>query len=220
MRPSHVGHALTQSGLHLAQAIASRMCHDLSGSLGSLTGTLELAGEDPINAIEAHRLASDSATSLSRRLCLLRAAWGQDAAPMQGTDLVTLARGLPQLRRIQLRFEGFDVKRGFSAALAQLILNSLMLAVESLEGEGAVLVARFGGHDVLITITGPRAGWPPSFAELLADPGAAEQAACTAEAHELLGPLTALFAHSHGVRGSLLLATNANTPPALLLQQY
>ena len=33
--------------LHLAELLAVRLCHDLSGPLGTLMGALELLAEDP-----------------------------------------------------------------------------------------------------------------------------------------------------------------------------
>lgn len=219
MEFSSAGAVVTQASLNLAQAIATRLCHDLAGGLGTLMGTLELAGEDPSMAAEAQKLANDTATALVRRLRLLRVAWGQEPASMQGPDIVALAHGLAAPRRVNVRFEGFDDKSSFSGPLSQLILNGLMLATESLAGEGSVLVSRVDERAILITITGPRAAWPTDFAELLHDPKAAQIAAACADARQLQAPLTAMFSHADSVRSCLLLAADGNTLPALLLQQ-
>ena len=48
--------------LELASALCARLCHDISSPLGTLSGTLELAHEEPEQAEEALALAAESAT--------------------------------------------------------------------------------------------------------------------------------------------------------------
>ena len=66
----------TKDALLLAEALATRMCHDLSGQLNALMGAVELIRDEPGSADEALLLASDAAAALGRRLRLLRVASG------------------------------------------------------------------------------------------------------------------------------------------------
>ena len=51
--------------LELAQAVCTRLCHDLGGPAGALGGALEMLGEAPDEAAE---LARDAARIIERRL--------------------------------------------------------------------------------------------------------------------------------------------------------
>src|ERR1700733_3684129 len=81
--------------LHLAELLCSRLCHDLSGLLGSLVGVLEIAREE-------------QAVELAQRLRLLRAAWGQDSEPVDLAQLLTFADGLFASRRLRLDLFGME----------------------------------------------------------------------------------------------------------------
>jgi len=61
-------------GLRLTDLVAARMCHDLSGLLGSLLGMVELLAEE-VGETEAVSISTDTANALILRLKLLRAAW-------------------------------------------------------------------------------------------------------------------------------------------------
>ena len=60
--------------LDLAELLCARLCHDLSGLLGSLLGVLEIAREEQ-GGSETLGLAETTAAELATRLKLLRAAW-------------------------------------------------------------------------------------------------------------------------------------------------
>src|SRR5258708_36426818 len=78
--------SMTQS-LRLAELLASRLCHDLSGPINTLDGVLELARDDPLMQAEALGEASEAAAVLTRRLRVLRPAWGGAGERMAGQGL-------------------------------------------------------------------------------------------------------------------------------------
>jgi len=79
--------------LRLAELLCERLCHDLSSQLGSLAGAVELAVDDPVNLTEALSVATDSATALTRRLRLLRAAWAGDCGALSPAEIAALVAG-------------------------------------------------------------------------------------------------------------------------------
>ncbi len=202
--------------LRLAELLAARLCHDLSGPLGTLAGTIELAGEDPALAGEALTLASASAAALAARLRLVRAAWSGDHAPMRCGQIETLLAGLPPSRRLRIDLSGIDPEPEFPPAAARLLINALMLGAESLPAGGVLSGHGSPAGEVILTLAGPGAAWPPGFAACLVDP---EQAwAALSGPRALQMPLTALIAHAAGLRARLLLGgpVTAGPPPLLL----
>jgi histidine phosphotransferase ChpT len=186
----------------LAELLCSRICHDLSGLLGSLLGVLEIAREEQADS-ETLALAETTAAELATRLKLLRAAWGPDG---EALDLVTLgvfAASLSSARHVQLDLGGLEPAATFSPPAAKLMLNVLLLAAESLPGGGVVALSGSPSAHILVTLAGPRAAWPAGLATCLAD-AAAARAALT-NARGLQAPLTALIARRHGFRLSLLM---------------
>jgi histidine phosphotransferase ChpT len=206
--------------LQLAELLCSRLCHDLSGLLGSLIGVLEIAREEQV-ASETLVVAEETAVELTQRLKLLRAAWGQDSNPLDLFQLQSFAEGLSNSRRLRLDLVGMEPEAIFSPAAARLILNVLLLAVESLPGGGIVALSGSPASNVLVTIAGPRAGWPPVLGACLTDETAAWEAAISARS--LQAPLTALIARQHGIRLSFLMPGGAGSeklvPPLLLSLQ-
>ena len=181
-----------------------------------MAGAFELAGDDAEMTAEALAMARETALSLGGRLRFMRAAWGDGSVAMDGAELLALAAGLPTGRRTRLLFDGVSPARPFSAHAVRLLLNLLLVAVESLAGEGLVSALGASDGDLLITLTGPRAAWPPGFVGQLADPGTALKAARQAEARTLQGPLAALIAHDAGVSVRMLLGASAAAPPLLI----
>jgi histidine phosphotransferase ChpT len=157
---------------------------------------------------------------LVRRLRLVRAAWGGGESALALSDLRALAAGLPG-RDIRLDLSGLTVDAMVPAAAARVVLNLLMLAAEALAGQGVVALAGDPSREILLTIEGPRAAWPPGFAAMLVDE-------CTAWAGVGIdrpgGPrtpqtvLTALIAHASGLNLSMLMATQGPPNAPLLLR--
>jgi histidine phosphotransferase ChpT len=209
----------TSDAMRLAELLCARLCHDLSGLLGSLIGVLEIAREEQADS-ETLLLAEETAVELGERLKLLRAAWGQDGEDLDLIRLQHFADGLTTSRRLRLDLGGMEPEAVFIAPKARVILNVLLLAAESLPGGGIVALSGSPDSHLVVTLAGPRAAWPAGFGACLLDETAA-WAAATAGARGLQGPLTALIAREHGVRLSLLMAAGPGAegdalPPLLI----
>src|SRR3954463_10802414 len=82
----------------LAQLLAARLCHDLSGAVGSLSGTLDLVGQgDP----EMLSLSRETATALRQRLRLYTVAGGGPTTGLEAGakgEVVLGPRASPRVR--------------------------------------------------------------------------------------------------------------------------
>lgn len=199
--------------LLLAELLSARLCHDLSGLLGSLLGTLELLTEDAATS-EATSIAIDTAATLNRRLRLLRTAWAGTAEPLDLPRLSQLAQGLAA-RRIALDPGGLPSSSVLAPAMARLVANLLVLAADSMP-RGGVLRLDGNASDLVARLNGPEAAWPSGFAGMLADPAMAW--AALRDPRALQAPLTALLAHETGLHLTLLHAGGpADAAPPLRL---
>ncbi len=213
--------ATPKDQLRLAELLATRLCHDLSGPLGTLMGSLEMLAEEPESAEEALTLAGDVSTVLGNRLRLLRAAWAGGTPALDVASFRDMAGGLTT-RRLRLDLDGIDTAGQFTPTGARVALNVVMLAADCLAGGGVVRVSGDPRRDLLVVIEGARAAWPAGFAGFLSDDSHAWLALRETEGVEasrgLQGPLTALIARSCGIRLSLLMAATAEAAPPLLVQ--
>jgi len=200
-------------GVRLAELVCARICHDLSGLLGSLLATLELVAEES-DATEALSTATDTSRALALRLKLLRAAWAGHPEPLDLPHLRALAQGLAA-RTCGLDVASLPTTTILSPAVGRLVLNLLLLAAESLP-QGGVLRLEGDSSDMIARLDGPNAAWPPGLIGMLADPSSARQA--LADPRTLQAPLTALLARHHGLRLTVLLPTGPTTaaPPLRL----
>jgi histidine phosphotransferase ChpT len=206
--------------LRLAELIAIRLCHDLSGPLGTLMGALELVTKDPQSAAEALPLASDVSAALGRRLRVLRAAWGGATASLSIADFAALADGAQMRRGGRIDLGGLDPAGRFAPAAARVALNVVLLAAEALPGGGTAAFLGDPASDVVVTLAGPRAAWPSGFAAYLGDESLAWQSMQSDDTQASRGiqaALTVLIARASGIRLSLLLSPAADAVPPLLM---
>jgi len=196
--------------------LAARLCHEVSGSAGTLAVAVEIARTEPGSAAEALDIAAEAAAGLAARLRLLRAAWAGAGEALDIAALRALCAGLP--RHVWVDLEGLPADQSFSAAAAQVLLNVLLLAAESLPKGGVVMLGAAGPDATLVVPRGQNAAWPPGFAAWMADPAPAWRAIGSAAPRRLQGPLTALLAHAAGTRMSFALAADAEAAPPLLLR--
>lgn len=203
-------------GLRLAELLAAQLCHEFSGSVGTLAGAVEIARTCRGSVAEALGIAAEAAAGLVVRLRLLRAAWADAAEALDIAMLRTLCDGLP--RQVRADFGGLPAERCFPPAPARVLLNVLLLAAESLPKGGAVILGETGSDSVLVVLRGQNAAWPPGLATWMADPATPWRAIATAAPHRLQGPLTALLAQVAGVRMTFALAADAEAAPPLLLR--
>ena len=203
-----------QQALRLAELLCGRLCHDLSGLLGTLAGTLELAAADPDTAVEALQLSSETAATLTRRLRLLRTLWGEDGDALDVAGLRRIAEDLPGAHRAKLDFTGLIADAAIPAAAARLLLNVLLLALEGLPRGGKIIVRGSVTGEMSVTLDGARAAWPGGLAANLA--AAEVQWDTLAGPRALQAPLTVLIAKVAGLR--LRLLPSSAGPGTLLLQ--
>jgi len=206
--------------LVLAEILAIRLCHDLSGQVNALVGAIEELQGGVDHDPEALDLASEAGLALMHRLRLVRAAWGRGGGPMSVAECCSLI-GHVSRRGIRMDLDGLDGTRSFAPSAARLTLNVLMLAAESLPGGGVVEVHGQPELDLVVRITGPRAAWPTGLAGMFADPAAAMEELRlgdpVAAARSMQAPLTALIAHATGQRISMLLGPHSEPAPPLLV---
>jgi len=187
----------------LATTVATRICHDLAGLLSALSGTLELAADDP----EAAALAAETAATLIARVQLLRAAWGGGAGPLGGASIAGFAQGLPGIERLHLDATG--VEGELADVPARLALCLLLAAIPGMPRGGGVRFANAPRGGVQITLTGVGAAWPETMANCVASKAAWGDAF---RPRALAAPLACLLAEQAGWRISLAGATATATP--------
>jgi histidine phosphotransferase ChpT len=210
-------HAVNARALRLAELLTARLCHDLSGALGTVVGALEMARDDPSMAADALPLAGDASRELSARLRLLRAAWADGIGGMLTADLLNLLQGMSQARRLRIDAAQLDQDAAFTPNGGRLLLNVLMVAAESLPRGGLLTISGSPTGQIVVAIDGAGAAWPPGFAACLAEEAAAWEA--VTDARRLQAPLTALIAWSSALPVTMLLPSGSNSgaPPPLLL---
>ena len=206
--------ATSQAALRLSAALATRLCHDLSGPVNTLLGVADVVADDPSAAAEAIGLMADAGQAMARRLGLCRTAWGSPAE-LSAEDFARLVAGLAT-KRLTIDLDRLDRAADFAADAAQLCLNVVLLAAESLPRGGVLALQGNPDGDVIVQIDGPNAAWPAGFAGLLADPTGAW--AMLDDPARLQAPLTALLAQASGLSVSLLMGASATPAPALLLR--
>ena len=199
--------------MQLAEAAVARLCHDLSGPLGTVMNAVELAGGGTELADEALQLALEAARELSDRLRLARTLWGS-GGDMRTTQVLKLAAGLPA--RAGLRLHADDMEDALlSAEGARLLTGVLLLASDSLRGRGEIVVAGGPQAGIVVMIAGPRAAWPPELPTLLQR---SADAWAGLDARALASRLAVLLAEAAGAKLSLLMSTGApsGVPPLLI----
>ena len=199
-----------QQVTRLAECLCARLCHEMSGGLGTVAGTLDMALHDPAPG-EALALAHEAAAEMVDRLRLLRAAWAGDCGAMDAGLLGSLLAGIPAHVRVELDGLGGT----FDGPVARVLLNMLLLGIEALPRGGTIRLAGVAGGDVALTVTGNKAAWPAGLALALADPLAAP----LDDPRTVVGPLTAQLAQAAGLRLALLFPAGDGggaAPPLLL----
>lgn len=189
----------------LAQAVCTRLCHDLGGPTGALSGALELLDGA---ADEAGEVARDAVRIIDRRLRFWRAAVGGTAADLDGPALAQLAEGLTLGRRATVDIAGLAADAAVPPALAQPLLMAMLVGVEAMPRGGTLRVAGHPAEGIGLRPEGPGAAWPAGLPALLAG----EKPVLTPRGIAL--PLLTALAAAGRVRLDLLLGASG---PGLLL---
>lgn len=183
--------AAPAGALHLVDLVSARLCHDLSGLLGTLLGALEMTIEDTAKPSEALLLADEAAQELGLRLQLLRAAWGGNGAELDAAGLAALAPGLSSGRRVRVDVAGLEGE--FPAPIGRTLLNLMLLGAEALPGGGVVTLAGRWPGQLSMSAEGPRLLRPGALTACLAG-----VVVTPAGARDLQVPLTFLVAAAAG----------------------
>ncbi|MBL8837984.1 MAG: histidine phosphotransferase [Alphaproteobacteria bacterium] len=133
--------------LALAESMAARLCHDLVGSVGAVANGVELLADsrsrpDP----EVVDLVAQSARQASRRLQAFRVAYGTgNALPGSGmfAEVRRLANALCEGGRVTLDWGAPDgaLENAATKDAARLLLNTVLMAIDTLPRGGTVKVA-------------------------------------------------------------------------------
>ena len=135
--------------LFLAETLASRLCHDLSGEVNALAGAVEEMRDSACPNRDAIELANDACEALVRRLRLARAAWGGLGGPMGREEWRTIVDFMPR-RGVTLALDGVSEVGFFAPAAARLTLNTAQTRRDVLfECAFGGSLYRFRGHVVL-----------------------------------------------------------------------
>ena len=154
-----------QAQLALAQAVCTRLCHDLGGPAGALSGALEMLGAPGDDAAE---VAVDAARIIDRRLRFWRAAVGGPGGNLDSATLGQLAEGLTLGRRAVVDLSALPPGMLIEPGHAQPLLLAMLVGVEAMPRGGTLRVALAPGGGFAVLPDGPGASWPPGLTDLLA----------------------------------------------------
>lgn len=147
----------------LAQDLCARLCHDLVGPLGTVSGALDLLDDDP----EADDLARDAAGELRRRLNFWRAACGASAEAMPVSEVAALLDGMLAGGRARLEMAGLPPDRVLPAPLAQMLLVAALLAGEAVPRGGVVHLSADSAGGFALRPEGRAMAWPSALTAVL-----------------------------------------------------
>lgn len=199
MKPNETG---------LAHLVAVRLCHDLGGASGALTGALELLEGEGDDALS---VARDAARILDRRIRFFRAAIGGGLPDGRATDLAQMVEGLTLGRRAEIDLSGIEPTAMLPGSTAQALLLALWVGMDALPRGG---VLRAGGdmvHGLSILPDGPSAAWPWALSASLSGQDT------TLTPKLVVVPLLLAAASLARLRLDLPLATGGGPAPLLLM---
>jgi histidine phosphotransferase ChpT len=177
----------------LARLLAARLCHDLGGAIGSLSGTLDLVGQgDP----EMLDLSRETADSLRYRLKLFAVCWGGPTSEFDGPAIGALLLGAPASPRVQFAVDDLSPARPVPAGLVPLLLNAALLAAEALPRGGTVHLAGSAEAGFTILPEGRSIAWPAGLLPMLAGHGV--EAAMEEGPRHVVAPLLLALAEEQG----------------------
>lgn len=191
--------------LSLAQDLCARICHDLGGPLGALSGALDLAEEAPGEALSVVR---DGAEVMRRRLRLWRAAAGAGIGPLGRQGIGELLEGVLANGRVTADLSGLP-ESALPSPLAQALLAAAMLGSEALPRGGTIHLA--GGEDgVAIWPEGRNAAWTAALTATLAGEAVVGP-------RDVLAPLLARLVAEAGMELSLAMGGGTAVAPLTLV---
>lgn len=195
----------------LARLLCARLCHDLGGAVGTLSGTLDLVGQGDGDMLG---LARDTAAGLRQRLRLYAAAWGGAEEDAGAEELAALLAAAPAAPRVRFLLDHLSAGWTLPAALVPLALNAALLAAEALPRGGTVTLAGSAADGLVVCPEGRDAAWPPGLLALLG--GGREEAALGEGPRRVVAPLLLRLAAEAGWGVSLAQGSDGGPPPLVL----
>lgn len=196
------------SDLRLARLVGLRLCHDISGVVGTVGNALELL--DGAGG-EAAELAVDAAGVLRRRLLLWRGLLGGQGESALGTVL-GLAAGEIAGGRATVDAGTIDAGIMVAEDVVPVLLTAVLVGGEALPRGGVVRLVGDPYRELAVLPEGPRAAWPPAL--LRAVSGAPLAGEPTGR--EVLSLWLAATAAAGGVQISLAMPPGEGCGPLLL----
>jgi histidine phosphotransferase ChpT len=196
----------------LARTLCARLCHDLGGAVGTLAGTLDLAGE---HGGEMLALSQETATVLRQRLRLYTAAWGGPGGEADAAGLAGLLEGAPAWPRVRFALDRLAPGTMLPAPVVPLALNAALLAAEALPRGGTVVLSGSAEVGLVAWPDGLGATWPAPLLPLLG--GTPPGDTVEGGPRRILGPLLLALAAEAGWEVSLGLASGDGVPPLTLM---
>lgn len=191
----------------LAQAVCTRLCHDLGGAAGALAGALDLLDAPGDDAME---VARDAARIMDRRIRFYRAAVGAGCGDTRVEEIAQLAEGLTLGRRASIDLTDLEPTAVFPAHLTQAMLLACWTATDALPRGGVI---RLGGDiegGLSIWPDGPGAAWPAGLGAGLAGD------TVPLNARSVSVPLLLAVSASSGIRLDLMMGGSGAAAPLLL----
>jgi histidine phosphotransferase ChpT len=188
----------------LAELVAARLCHDLSGPLSIIANAAEVARlEGGREGGEAMALMLEGGRGIADRVKLLRALFGPPVGPLSAGDVGALTRGTLGGGRALVDLSAIPANSVFPPAAARALLAALAVAAEALP-RGGTIRCHGGAEDFAVAIEGAGARWPEHLTAVLAG---AEPVAAAVEggARGLMGPWLVLAARAAGLAPALLM---------------
>jgi len=189
----------------LAQAICTRLCHDLGGPAGALAGALDLLDGPGDDALD---VARDAARIMDRRIRFYRAAVGAGCGDCRLDEMAQMAEGLTLGRRAQVDLTDLEPNVVLPAQVAQALLLAMWVAVDALPRGGTVRVGGDLEGGFSVWPDGQAAAWPASLAAGIAGE------AIIPNARSVAVPM--LLALGGGIRVAMLLGGSAGAAPLLI----
>lgn len=189
----------------LARILSARLCHDLGGIIGGLTGTLDLvqSTDDEMMA-----MARETAVALRQRLRLYAAAWGGPTADYDAATLAGMLLGSPASPRVRFALDALSPDAPIPAPIVPIVLNAALLGAEAMPRGGTVVLSGSAEAGLMVALepaaTRPGASpaaWPEPLLALLA--GAPPETVLTGGPRQLMAPLLLALVAEAGWTASL-----------------
>jgi histidine phosphotransferase ChpT len=168
----------TELDIRVVELLCSRLCHELVSPVGAINNGVELIEEMGAEmADEAIGLIAHSAGQASRRLRLLRLAYGSPGSGNSAmTDAAQAAEAYFTGAKVRLDWPGdrLDSPVARRPGVPKVLLNLVVVADEALAYGGAISVESGAGGTPVVVATGRGAALRPDVAEALAGTPAIE----------------------------------------------